>query len=125
MKTKFASADFTFPLLPHDDVLKLVAMLGFDGIDIGLFEKRSHLWPSREFKNLVRSARRLKQKLEDVGLKAADIFLQMNPEFVPYAINHPQATRRRKARKWRHFDGKHDAADIRRVTMNEGSHESQ
>jgi large subunit ribosomal protein L35 len=35
------------------------------------------------------------------------------------------ATRRRKARKWRHFDGKHDAADIRRVTNNEGNHESQ
>lgn len=100
MKPKFASADFTFPLLPHDDVLKLVAMLGFEGIDIGLFEKRSHLWPSREFKNLTRSARRLKRKLEGAGLKAADIFLQMNTEFVPYAINHPQATRRRKARDW-------------------------
>ena len=34
------------------------------------------------------------------------------------------STRRRKARKWRQFDGKHDAADIRRVTMNEAKHES-
>ena len=37
MKYKFASADFTFPLLEHDKVIKLIGLLGFDGIDIGLF----------------------------------------------------------------------------------------
>ena len=95
---KLASADFTFPLLPHDNVLDLVAALEMDGIDIGLFEGRSHLWPSREFTNLSKSARTLKKKLDDRGLAPADVFLQMNPDFVPYAINHPQPARRRKAR---------------------------
>ena len=52
MKPKFACADFTFPLLPHEDSLQLISMLGFDGADIGLFEERSHLWPSREFENV-------------------------------------------------------------------------
>ena len=33
---KLASADFTFPLLPHDKVLDLIAALEMDGIDIGL-----------------------------------------------------------------------------------------
>ena len=46
MKTKLACADFAFPLLPHDAVLDLVAALQFEGVDIGLFEGRSHLWPS-------------------------------------------------------------------------------
>ena len=98
-RLKLASADFTFPLLPHDNVLDLIAALEMDGIDIGLFEGRSHLWPSREFKNVGKSARALRRKLDDRGLKPADVFLQMNPDFIPFAINHPQPSRRRKARE--------------------------
>jgi sugar phosphate isomerase/epimerase len=99
---KLACADFTFPLLAHDRVLDLIAMLDLDGVDIGLFEGRSHLWPSREFQNksTERNARRLGRKLAQRGLQAADVYLQTNPDFVPYAINHPQAARRRRARDW-------------------------
>jgi sugar phosphate isomerase/epimerase len=97
---KLACADFTFPLLEHDRVLDLIAMLEFDGVDIGLFEGRSHLWPSREFENTERSARRLGEKLAERGLRAADVYLQTNPDFVPYAINHPKPLRRRRARDW-------------------------
>ena len=43
MKPKLACADFTFPLLPHAKALDLIAMLGIKGVDIGLFEDRSHL----------------------------------------------------------------------------------
>jgi sugar phosphate isomerase/epimerase len=100
MAFKFATADFTFPLLPHDKVLQLVAMLEFEGIDIGLFEERSHLWPSREFTDVTASARQLKQKLADQGLRAADIFLQMSEDFTPFALNHPDPARRDKARDW-------------------------
>ena len=100
MKTKFACADFTFPLLGHAQVLDLIAMLGFKGVDIGLFEQRSHLWPSRELKHPAASARRLRRALADRGLVAADIFLQMRPDFTPFAINQPAAGRRRKARDW-------------------------
>jgi sugar phosphate isomerase/epimerase len=97
---KLACADFTFPLLEHGKVLDLIAALDFDGVDIGLFEGRSHLWPSREFKNVSRSAKALKKKLDECGLACADVFLQMAPSFVPYAINQPDAGRRRKARGW-------------------------
>lgn len=100
MNAKLACSDFTFPLLSHEDALKLVSMLGFDGVDIGLFEERSHLRPSREFEDVPRSARELKKKLNDVGLEPADVFLQMAMDFVPYAINHPQRSRRQKARNW-------------------------
>jgi sugar phosphate isomerase/epimerase len=100
MNLKLACADFTFPLLLHDKVLDLVAALEMHGIDIGLFEGRSHLWPSREFRNVAQSARELRAKLDARGLKAADVFLQMDPDFVPYAINHPESRRRRKARDW-------------------------
>ncbi len=100
MVYSFACADFTFPLLTHDQALTLISMLGFEGVDIGLFEERSHLWPSREFKDVGASARQLKEKLDKQGLQAADIFLQMDSEFGPYAVNHPEAARRQKARDW-------------------------
>ncbi len=100
MKMKLACADFTFPLLPHDDVLSLIATLGVRGVDIGLFEDRSHLQPSEQFKNVGRSAQALKRKLDSRGLKAADVFLIMDGDVASYAMNHPQASRRRKARDW-------------------------
>ena len=97
-RLKLACADFTFPLLSHENSLQLISMLEFQGVDIGLFEGRSHLWPSKEFKSLKKSARLLKKKVKNLGLKVADVFLQLAPDFVPSAINHPQARLRRKAR---------------------------
>ncbi len=98
MDAQLACADFTFPLLPHAKVLQLIGLLEFAGVDIGLFENRSHLWPSREFAQLDQNARRLKDQLDSLGLVAADIFLQLDPDFTPYAINQPDTTRRRFAR---------------------------
>ena len=100
MQFKLACADFTFPLVSHENALDLIAMLGFDGVDIGLFEGRSHLQPSGQFNNVGASARKLKQSLSRRGLKAADIFLQLDPDFKAFAINHPSAARRRHARDW-------------------------
>jgi len=97
---KLACADFTFPLLPHDKSLDLIASLDLEGVDIGLFEKRSHLWPSKEFRDVSKNARALRRKLDDRGLACADIFLQCDPDFTPYASNHPDKARRRKAADW-------------------------
>jgi sugar phosphate isomerase/epimerase len=99
MSFKFACADFTFPLLPHDKALQLIAMLDLQGVDIGLFENRSHLWPSREFANLSQSARGLKAKLDAFNLQVADLFLQLANDFHAYAINQPDAARRAHARE--------------------------
>jgi sugar phosphate isomerase/epimerase len=98
MPARYACADFTFPLLAHDRVLQLIALLELDGVDIGLFENRSHLWPSREFAQLPQSAKRLRGQLEANGLVAADVFLQLDPDFMPFAINQPDAARRAHAR---------------------------
>lgn len=98
MMFKLACADFTFPLLSHDKSLDLIALLEFDGADIGLFEGRSHLCPSRVFEDLPGSARELKAKLTDRGLAPADIFLQTAPDFESLAPNHPEPTKRRTAR---------------------------
>jgi sugar phosphate isomerase/epimerase len=100
MKLKLACADFTFPLLKHDRALDLISAIEVDGVDIGLFEGRSHLWPSNEFEKLDANARTLAKKLDDRGLKCADVFLQMDPDFIPFAINHPEVERRQRARDW-------------------------
>ena len=71
MKLKLACADFAFPLLPHDRVLDLIAMLEFEGVDIGLFEGRSHLWPSNVLASPVRSGKQLGRKLAARGLRCA------------------------------------------------------
>lgn len=96
---KLAGADFTFPLLAHDKALDLIAAIELDGVDIGLFEGRSHLWPSREFARLDESADLLRRNLADRGLAPADVFLQLDPDFTPYAINQPDDMRRRHARE--------------------------
>jgi sugar phosphate isomerase/epimerase len=100
MTLKLACADFAFPLLPHDKVLDLVALLDFEGVDIGLFEGRSHLWPSRVFNDVRGTARELAGKLRDRGLAPADVFLQTAPDFTSVAPNHPDAAVRRQARDW-------------------------
>jgi len=100
MSFKLACADFAFPLLPHEQSLQLIAMLGFEGVDIGLFEGRSHLWPSREFEDVARSSAALKRRTDALRLRVADVFLQTAPDFRPYAINHPDTSRRQVARDW-------------------------
>jgi sugar phosphate isomerase/epimerase len=100
MDIKLACADFTFPLLSHDASLKLISMMGFTGVDIGLFQDRSHLMPFTEFDELPRRAKELKAKLHGLNLTPADVFLQMAPSFVDFAVNHPDAVRRAKARDW-------------------------
>ena len=99
MKYPLACADFTFPLLSHEHSLDLISMLGFEGVDIGLFEGRSHLHPSREFGD-PQAGDNLRRKVNDRGLKVADVFLQMDPDFEAFAINHPEVKRRKKSRDW-------------------------
>jgi sugar phosphate isomerase/epimerase len=94
-KPKLACADFTFPLLSHDETLDVIAMLGIKGVDIGIFAGRSHLQPKDIFPNIGASARRLSKKLKDRGLTFADIFLIPSQDVFKQAPNSPSAAVRR------------------------------
>ncbi len=100
MGFRYACADFTYPLLPHDKVIGLVALLGFDGIDIGLFENRSHLQPSNVLREPGKSGRILGQKTADADIRVADVFLQCDVVFDTKAINHPDKTIRSETRDY-------------------------
>ncbi|HEY2329231.1 MAG TPA: sugar phosphate isomerase/epimerase family protein [Verrucomicrobiae bacterium] len=99
MKLKLSCTDFSFPLLEHDRALAVIALLGFRGVDIGLFEGHGHMKPSHELKTPAQSGAKLKRRLAAHGLKAADIFLQIHASFTEFAVNHPEAKRRVFARE--------------------------
>lgn len=123
MDIRLACADFTFPLLSHQASLQLIRAMEFEGVDLGLFENRSHLQPSSEFAAPEQSGRALLLRLQDQGLVAADVFLQMETDFVAYALNHVEADRRAKARDWflRCLDYA-EALECRHVTCLPGVH---
>ena len=86
---KLACPDYTFPLLPHSKALELIAMLGFDSVDIGFFEDRSHFRPKDVLGHAAESGGSLASLLREKGLAAADLFLQTALDFESTAINHP------------------------------------
>lgn len=99
MQLKLAGADFTFPLLTHDQALDLLAMLDYQGVDIGLFEERSHLQPSHVIPDIKASAHNLAAKVHERGLEFADIFFQAS-SFEVMAANHPDLAERSKSRQF-------------------------
>ena len=99
MDLRLSCPDFTFPLLPHDDSLALIALLGFQGVDIGLFEDRSHIYPSHVAHNLAAAARDLSGRVSDKGLALVDVYFQASgPGLATLAMNHPDPEERRQAR---------------------------
>jgi sugar phosphate isomerase/epimerase len=95
-----ACADYAFPLLRHGKVLDLIRALEFSAVDIGLFEGRSHIWPSRVLASPLKTGKQLGRQLTARGLRCADVFLQTDTSFVTYAPNNPEAARRRRSRDW-------------------------
>lgn len=72
---KLACCDFSFPLLPHEHALDLIAKLGLDGVDIGVMGANAHTRPQDITKNVPKAARDLSAKLRRCGLQVSDIFL--------------------------------------------------
>lgn len=95
---KISCGDFAFPLLSHDNSLKLIKLMGIDCVDIGLFENRSHIQPSDELICPEKSGRILAEKVSDNGLEIADIFIQTSLDFKECAINHPEKAIREEQR---------------------------
>ncbi|HRP57021.1 TIM barrel protein [Agriterribacter sp.] len=91
-KSRYSCADFTFPLLPHDKALLLIKLLGFDAVDLGIFEDRSHHYPTHIAKDPVKEATRIAKDLHAAGLQAADVFLQTGAEPPVAAANSPDGS---------------------------------
>ncbi len=94
---RLACGDHSFPLLAHADVCRLAAMLGLEGIDIGLMGNRSHIRPEVIRGDVAGWADRVRANVEGAGIEVADLFLIPWTDFETMAPNHPDAAQRGEA----------------------------
>jgi sugar phosphate isomerase/epimerase len=86
---EFSCADYTFPLLNRRQSLKLLQILGFGWVDIGLFERNPSYLPTAlvdapsSFTNAVR------EDLASSQLHVSDVFLQIGKEPAEFSVNDP------------------------------------
>ncbi len=95
---KLACADYTWPSLPHRQALDLIAALGFEGVDIGLFQDRGHVQPSdlrRDGPDRVAGG--VLERVGSRGLAVADVFVQLSAGLADRAVSHPDAGVRQAA----------------------------
>jgi sugar phosphate isomerase/epimerase len=94
----FSCADFTFPVLERTAALKLVKLLGFDHVDIGLFARSSHFSPGELQASPRQYTMKVLSDLSQAELKASDIFLQIGVDPSECAANDPSSAVRSKNR---------------------------
>ena len=99
MQPRIVCADYAFPLLSFEVVLDLIAGMGFEGVDIGLFAGSSHVDPDKVLPALPSSASDLAASVHDRGLVISDMFLTPAKDFYTLAPNHPDASERQKSRE--------------------------
>jgi sugar phosphate isomerase/epimerase len=73
-------------------------MLDIEAVDLGLFSGRSHLQPEHILSNPSGVGRQLKKRLEEEGLKPADVFVQLGCEPGDRAVNDPDLRIRQENR---------------------------
>ena len=96
---KFSCADFTFPVLERAAALKLVKLLGFDDVDIGLFARSSHFSPIDLEAAPQSYTAQVLQDLDDAELRASDVFVQIGVDPSERAANDPSSDIRIKNRE--------------------------
>ena len=99
MSIRLACADFTWPLLSHDQSLALIATLGFEGVDLGIFGNRSHVRPEMIRQDVPMWAGILRERLEQHGLEPADVFLIPTTAVDGMTPNHPDPKEREAGRE--------------------------
>jgi sugar phosphate isomerase/epimerase len=87
---KFSCADFTFPLLDRRAALKLIKLLGFHHVDIGLFARSTHFSPVELKDSPDAYTLQIQQDLNAAGLAPSDIFLQIGVDPSERAANDPE-----------------------------------
>jgi len=96
---KFSCADFTFPVLERTAALKLVKLLGFDHVDIGLFVRSTHFSPIDLQAAPQSYTAQVLQDLDDAELRASDVFVQIGVDPSERAANDPSSDIRIKNRE--------------------------
>lgn len=98
---RFATADYSFPLLSWEKSLRLASDLGMEGIDVSLFQDRSQLRPEEMLANPSSTGAKARATIEANGLVVADVFGIPGKDFIDLCPNHPDEQVRRASRE--HF----------------------
>ena len=91
---RFSCADFTFPVMERSTALKLVKLLGFSHVDIGLFARSSHFSPGDLQASPRSYTAEVMADLKAAELDASDVFLQIGEDPAECAANDPSSMRR-------------------------------
>jgi sugar phosphate isomerase/epimerase len=94
----FSCADFTVPVLERTAALKLVKLLGFDHVDIGLFARSSHFSPGELQASPRKYTTQVLFDLNQAELRASDIFVQIGADPSECAANDPSSAIRSRNR---------------------------
>jgi sugar phosphate isomerase/epimerase len=97
--TEFSCADYTFPVVARQQALRLLQLLDFVFVDIGLFERSSHFLPSNLMDAPGEFTRRVQQDLDASELRVADVFLQIGRDPAESSTNDPDPIVRGKNRE--------------------------
>jgi sugar phosphate isomerase/epimerase len=98
MMIRFSCSDYTFPLLTRAQRFALLQLLGFNYVDIGLFERSEGHRPSQLLAAPETFIQRLQDDLQGAGLQAADVFLQTGADPSECASNAPSSSVRARNR---------------------------
>jgi len=99
---RLATADYSFPLLEWPQAVRLASELAFQGIDISVFQGRSHLKPEEVLAKPSAWGATVRKTLNDNGLEVADVFGIPGARFDEAAPNHPSAAERAVAKEYFH-----------------------
>ena len=86
---EFSCADYTFPLLSRGQVLRLLRLLEFEWVDIGLFARNPRFLPSQLMDAPKEFTRGVLNDLGSAGLRVADVFLQIGLDPADSSANDP------------------------------------
>jgi sugar phosphate isomerase/epimerase len=95
---KFSCADFTFPVLERSIALRLVKLLGFDHVDMGLFARSAHFSPLELLASPGRYTSQVLSDLDASELHTSDVFLQIGVDPSEAAANDPGSAVRSRNR---------------------------
>ncbi len=95
---KFSCADYSFPVLERSEALRLVKLLGFHHVDVGLFARSSHFSPIELLASPRSYTARILHDLKAAELSVSDVFVQIGVDPGEHAANDPSPAVRSKNR---------------------------
>jgi sugar phosphate isomerase/epimerase len=97
---RFATADYSFPLLSWEKAIRLASDLEMDGIDLSLFQDRSQIKPEEALANPSVTGAKTRATVEANGLAVADVFGIPGKDFSELCPNHPDTGVRLASREY-------------------------